>query len=228
MNFSVSVQSMRDALALGYARDPTSTAMLPLAVFMSTDAMTAALDSALFTAQHRFYPCAKVDCGTDRLRDLYLDTPRVSTTGDSVVLEMRWSGSYQIALTLAGGVAGTIRATAVPVVERDTLRFEAPRIDVATRNLIVKWRSATFEQKLLDRIGRVRIDLTPRLQAAVAKAQEHFAVTWGGACLLVSQQDAHVRSVQVVTAAPQGIVANFDIRLSDVTDSGCSVRRATR
>ena len=228
MNFSVSVQSMRDALALGYARDPTSTAMLPLAVFMSTDAMTAALDSALFTAQHRFYPCAKVDCGTERLRDLYLETPRVSTTGDSVVLEMRLSGSYQIALTLSGGVAGTIRATAIPVVERDTLRLEAPRIDVATRNLIVKWRSATFEQKLLDRIRKVRIDLTPRLQAAVAKAQEHFAVTWGGACLLVSQQDAHVRSVQVVTAAPQGIVANFDIRLSDVTDSGCPVRRATR
>lgn len=228
MNVSVSVQSMRDALTLGYAREPTSTAALPLAVFISTDAMSAALDSALFTTQHRFYPCARVDCGTDRLSDLYLEMPRVGTTGDSVVLDMRLSGSYQIALTLAGGVAGTIRATAVPVVEHDTLRLAAPRVDVATRNLIVKWRSAAFERKLLDRIESVRIDLTPRLQAAVAKAREQFALTWGGACLLVSQQDAHVRSVQVVTAAPQGIVANFGIKVSDVTGSECPMRRAAR
>ena len=228
VSFSVSVQSMRDALALGYARRPTNALMLPLPVFMSANAMTAALDSALFTNQHRLYPCARVDCGTDRLRDVYLETPRVSTEDGSVVLDMELAGSYQVALIFGGGVSGKIRATAVPVVERDTLRFEDPSIDVATHNVIVKWRSASFEQKLLDRIRKVRIDLTPRLQAAVAKAQEQFAVAWGGACLLVAPKDAHVRSVQVVTTAPQGVLANFGIELSEGSADGCPKAKGTR
>lgn len=228
MNFSVSVQSMRDALALGYGQEPTSAVMLPLPVFMSADAMTAALDSALFTDNHRLYPCAKVDCGTDRLREVYLETPRVSTEGSSIVLDMQLSGNYQIALNLGAGVSGTIRATAVPVVEHDTLRFEAPSIDVATHNLIVKSRSARFEQKVLDRIRKVRIDLTPRLQAAVARAQDRISAAWGGACLLVAPKDAHVRSVQVVTAAPQGIVANFGIELSEASADACPKGKANR
>lgn len=227
MTFSVSVQSMRDALALGYGRGPANVMMLPLPVFMSADAMSAALDSALFTDQHRLYPCAKVNCGTERLRDVYLETPHVSTSDGSVVLDMHLAGSYQFALIFGSGVSGTIRATAVPVVEHDTLRFDAPSIDVATRNVLVKWRSASFEQKLLDRIRKVRIDLTPRLQAAVARAQEHLPVAWGGACLLVAPTDAHVRSVQVVTTAPQGILANFGIELSGASADACAKAKAT-
>lgn len=227
-SFSVSVQSMRDALALGFARGPSSAVTLPLPVFMSTDAMSVALDSALFTDQHRLYPCARVDCGTDRLRDVYLETPRVSTSGGSVVLDMGMSGSYQVALIFGGGVSGAIRATAVPVVEHDTLRFEAPSIDVATHNLIVKWRAGSFERKLLDRIRNVRIDLTPQLEAAVAKAQDQLSVSWGGACLLLTATEAHVRSVRVVTIAPQGIVADFDIELSEAPGSACQKRKAMR
>lgn len=222
MTFSVSVQTMRDALALGGGQAPTEALTIPLPIFVSTEAMGAALDSALFTEQHRLYPCARVDCGTARLRDVYLDLPRVSTGGNAVILDMRLSGSYQIALTLAGGVSGTIRASAVPVIEHDTLRFEAPSIDVASRNLIVKWRAPAFEQKLLDRIRSVRIDLTPRLQAAVVRAREHFSVALGGACLLLAPREAHVRSVQVVTTGPQGIVANFGIELSGAPATTCA------
>lgn len=227
MTFSVSVQSMRDALALGYGGEPTTT-LLPLPVFMSTDAMTAALDSALFTDEHRLYPCARVDCGSDRLRDVYLEMPEVSTADGAIVLDMQLSGSYQLAFNIGAGVSAAIRATAVPVVERDTLRFEDASIDVATHNLIVRSRSARFEQKLLDRIGKVRIDLTPRLQAAVASAQEHLSTTWGGACLLVAPKDAHVRSVEVVTTAPQGIRANFGIELSEAAAAACTTTRVNR
>lgn len=228
MSFSVSVQSMRDALALGYGQGPTNALLLPLPIFLSADAMSAALDSALFTDQHRLYPCAKVDCGTDRLRDVYLEMPRVSTSDGSVVLDMRLAGTYQFAVVFGGGVSGTIRATAMPVVEHDTLRFESPTIDVATHNLIVKWRSASFEQKLLDRIRSVRIDLTPRLEAAVAMAQEQLATGWSGACLLLAPTEAHVRSVRVVTTAPQGILADFDIQLSESSAGACQRRKASR
>ena len=228
MTFSVSVQSMRDAMALGYGQEPSSALVIPLPVFMSTDAMTAALDSALFTEDHRFYPCAKVDCGTDRLRDVYLEAPNVSTNDGSIVLEMRLGGSYQVALVFGGGVSGTIRATAVPVVEHDTLRFENPSIDLATRNVIVKSRSARFEQKLLERIRKVRIDLAPSLRAAVAGAQGHLSVGWGGACVLVAPRDAHVQSVQVVTTAPQGILANFGIELSESSADGCARTKVIR
>ena len=225
---SVSVQSMRDALALGYGEAPASTLLLPLPVFLSTDDMSAALDSVVFTDQHRLYPCAKVDCETDRLRDVYLEMPRVSTEGDAVALDMRLSGSYQIALSFGGGVSGAIRVTALPVVEHDTLRFEAPSIDVATRNVIVKWRAGRFEQMLLDRIRKARIDLTPQLQAAVAKAREHFAMASAGACLLVAPKEAHVRSVQVVTTPPQGILASFGVELTEASASACPKRNATR
>ena len=225
---SVSVQGMRDALALGYGQGPSTTLLLPLPVFLSTDDMSAALDSVVFTDQHRLYPCAKVDCGTDRLRDVYLEMPRVSTDGGAVVLDMRLAGSYQIALSFGGSVSGNIRVTATPVVEHDTLRFEGPRIDVATQNVIVKWRSGKFEQMLLDRIRKARIDLTPQLQAAVAKAQEHLSMASGGACLLVAPKEAHVRSVQVVTTAPQGILANFGVELSEAAASACPRRSAIR
>ena len=225
--FSVSVQTMRDALALGGGRAPTEALTIPLPVFVSTESMSAALDSAMFTVQHRLYPGAMVDCGTAGLRDVYLDLPQVSTKGSAVILDMRLSGSYQIALSLAGGVSGTIRATAVPVIEHDTLRFEAPSIDVASRNLIVKWRAPAFEQKLLDRIRSVRIDLTPRLQAAVVRAREHFSIASGGACLLLAPSEAHVRSVQVVTTEPQGIIANFGIQLSSASAATCATN-ATR
>lgn len=226
--FSVSVQSMRDALALGYGQGQTNALMLPLPVFMSADAMTTALDSALFTDQHRLYPCAKFECGTDRLRDVYLEAPRVSTRDGSVVLDMHVGGSYQVAVVFGGGVSGTIRATAVPVVEHDTLRFEAPSIDLATHNLILKWLSPRFEQRFLDRIRHVRIDLTPQLQEAVSRAQEQLATGWSGACLLLTPKEAHVRSVQIVTTAPQGIVGDFDIELSDASGSDCQKRRAMR
>lgn len=226
--FSVSVQSMRDALALGHGEGAATTLVLPLPVFMSTEAMSAALDSALFTDRHRLYPCAMVDCGTDRLRDVFLEQPRVSTRDGAVVLEMRLAGSYPIALSLAGNVTGAVRATAMPVVEHDTLRFESPSIDVATHNLIVKWRAAGFERKLLERIGNVRIDLTPQLQAAVARAQEHFSGSWGGACVLLAPTEAHLRSVKVVTTAPQGVVANFGIALSEASGGACEKRKVGR
>ena len=225
--FSVSVQRMHDALALGGGPGPASALTIPLPVFISTEAMSAALDSALFTEEHRFYPCAKVACGTDRLRDVYLELPRVSTAGSAIVLDMRLSGSYQIALSLGGGVSGTIRATAVPVIEHDTLRFESPSIDLASRNLIVKWRAPAFEQKLLERIRDVRIDLAPRLQRAVARARDRFSAALGSACLLLAPKEAHVRSVQVVTTAPQGIVANFGIELSEASAATCTTN-ATR
>jgi hypothetical protein len=226
--FSVSVQSMRDALALGYGKELTTARTLPVPVFVSADAMSAALDSAVFTDQHRLFPCAKIDCGTDRLRDVYVETPRVSTNGGAVVLDMDLSGSYQVALIFGGGISGTIRVTAVPVVEHDTLRFETPSVDVATHNLLVKWRSAKFEQMLLDRINKVRIDLTPQLRAAVEKAQGNFSGALGGACVLLTPTRAHVRSVQVMTTAPQGIVAGFDIELSEATGNACDKRKTVR
>jgi hypothetical protein len=223
-SFSVTVQTTRDALALGYGPEPTNDVVLPVPIFVSTEAMSTALDSALFTDRRRLYPCAKVACGAG-MRDVYVESPRVSTNSGSVVLDMNLSGSYEVAVIFGGKVSGTIRTTAVPVVERDTLRFDSPTFDVATDKLIVRWKASTFHQRLLDRIKNVRIDLAPQLQSAVAKAQEHFSASRGGACLLLAPKEAHVRSVQVVTTEPQGVVVTFDIELSEVSGNACSNRK---
>ena len=226
--FSVSVQSMRDALALGYGQDAPDVLTLPLPVFMSAEAMSAALDSAMFTVQHRLYPCAKLDCGSDRLRDIYVEAPQVSTSGGAVVVAMHLAGSYHFGLVFGGGVSGSVRAMAMPVIEHDTLRFEAPRIDVASHNLLVRWKSGSLERKLLDEIGNVRIDLGPQLATAIAKAQQQFSAVWSGACPLIEPTEAHVQSVHVVSTAPQGIIANFAIGLSGASASGCQKRDASR
>ena len=66
------------------------------------------------------------------------------------------------------------------------------------------------------------------LTAAVARAQEQLSTTWGAACVLVAPTEAHVRSVDVVTTAPQGIVANFDIQLAEGSGNSCEKRKAMR
>jgi hypothetical protein len=219
---SVSVQSMRDALALGYSGNVNESFEIPLPVFMPVDAITDQLSKTLFTDDGKFYPCPQSsDCYKDA-GGLYIEWPHVSTAGAWLILKVHLSGHASGFLFFQPGVTGDITAYGVPIIENNILKIDKLFLDVQSQNYLVTYAAGRFVAKLTSSLQtKAQYDISPLLDKARTAANKKFPVMWGSACLMANLDSLSLSSV-IPMSAPDGVQANFRASIGYVTPDKCT------
>jgi hypothetical protein len=223
--FSVSVQSMRDALALGYGQPLMDTFRVPLPVQVTTADLVNEIKTRLFTDSGRWFPCRTLDCGDDGAKDLYLENPRVAVMGGNLVIDAHLSGHYSW-LFLSPGLTGDLRFIVEPFVDKNTIRFKNPSMELASRNALVKHFGPKAAQALVSRVGSLTFDARPLIDKEMAKIQGKFPIKWGSACLLLKPSEFNVEGFTMTTAPVEAIVVRFGLTLETVSGADCATAAA--
>jgi hypothetical protein len=218
---SISVQSLRDAINLGYGTPAGPKYLVPLSVGIALGDLLQLIRDSLFTDHGRFYPCAKPNaCKDKKSSGIYLSNPGVGAGGSgAMVVEADVGGSYW-AVVLPFKISGHILMSATPVVERNILRLAGVALDLSSRNFLVQTFSGEIAQRIYEKTGAKRFDLQPKINAAIAKVAAKFPLRWGPACLLLDVPQLEVLGVYTDAATAQLIVM-FGLGIKTESGAAC-------
>lgn len=220
-SLTVSVQSLRDALALGYSGTVTRSFEIPLPVFVTTAAIQNELSKSLFTEDGKLYPCPP---GSDCYKDagqLYLEWPRVSTSGAWLILKVHLSGHVRGPFFTEPGVTGEVIAYGVPEVEGNLLKIDKLMLETRSSNFLFNFAAGRFRDKLTSELqAKAQYDLTNLLNRAKAKINSQFPIRWGSACLAAQLDKLRLSSV-IPQSSPDGVRASFTAAISILPPSRC-------
>ena len=221
-DLSVSVQSMRDALALGYSGGVNESFMIRLPVFVSTDTIKQQLAQNVFTNDGKFYPCPSTsDCYKDA-GGVYIEWPQVSTSGAWLILKVHLSGHVPGFMFFEPGVTGEITAYGVPIIDNNVLKLDKLMLDINSQNYLVNLAAGRFTDKLTSELqSKARYDLNTLLDKAKTAASKGFPIPWGSVCLTVDLDSLTASSV-IPTSTPDGIQANFTTNIKFITADQCT------
>jgi len=222
---TVHVQSMRDALALGFGDALHSSFKIPFPVFVSVKDLEEEIKNGLFNEEDgRFYPCKPDDeCGA-RASLVYLTQPQLSIEGAWVILKAQLAGAAKLWKVFNLEVAGEIYLSGVPRVSRNVLFLESVAIEAKSRNDLVKYVSEEYGDKLRAKVqAAARLDLKPMLNKKLEEAQSHFPIKLGNACLMLNPTDLNIEAITTRDSPEdqKGIVVQLSILLQEGHASEC-------
>lgn len=215
---TVSVQSQRDALALGYDEPLASSQAIALPIFVPRAEVEKEFKKALFTENGRFYPCRQAkECG-DYGRDVYLFNPQLSFRAGYIVVRMDIAGTGQF-WRLRPGVSGSVEVAGVPKLVKNKLYLSNVTMETQSRNAIVNFVSDRFGDAALQKLQSVAsYDLSGKLAEAVAVANQKFPMRVGPACLGLKVDHVRLGQVQVTS---EGIKTQAAAELSETDAKAC-------
>lgn len=227
LSAAVSVQSMRDALNLGYGTPGLAAGRIDVPVLVTTDAILAVVQDSLFGGPDgQFYPCRGDDGDCGRYgRLIYLRNPQIRTDGAWVVIEAELDGNAT-AWIFRPGVTGHITIAAVPEIVGDSiLRLREVQLTTESRNGLVNLVSQRFSQGLVDKIqSRVAVKLNPLLQRATSQLAERFPIPFGPdgqACLDVDLDRLRLRGIEM-NNSPDAVLLQFAAETAVRVGEGCT------
>ena len=223
---SVHVQSMRDALTLGYSHGSQASYKIPFPVFVSVKDLERELKKGLFDKTGgKFYPCLpdEDDCGLNAQK-VYLRDPRLSVEGAWVILRMRLGGHATIWNVFSPTVTGEIQLSGIPSVSRNVLFLDSLAIETKSKDDLVNYVSASYGDKLREKVqAKTRIDLKPLLDERLAEARSNFPIKLGSACLMLNPTNVTVEEI-TTTDTPddeKGIVAKLAVVVQESDVDEC-------
>jgi hypothetical protein len=218
---NVSVQSLRDTLALGYGSSIGPNFKVPLPVFVPLSALQTEIGKVL-DKDHRFYPCGD-DCDS-RARRIYLEMPELDLVGAWVILKMHLSGHVVIIPFLSEpGVTGDVLLHGVPIVHNDMLSVQGLQLEITSRNFLVNSVSPALVPRVEQRLQeKARINLRPILIKEIEKAQKNFPIRWGPACLMLDLKEITLASLVPQQLPEKGLIANFEVFITSGDSSKCA------
>lgn len=218
-SIEVLIQSLRDAL------NPVGSDELyqvPLPVFLPIQELTSQFYKALFEKNGgKFYPCPeRSECGKYASK-IYLENPVFSVNGAFLTLKVHLTGHGRFFI-FRPGITGNIYLTGTPVVENDTLFLKNISIEVQSQNLILKYITSQFAQKLVDGIQeKAFFFLKPKMDELTEELKKQFPIKWGSACLLLDIDKIKLKQVYPKANPKEGIVADFGISIKIEDESFC-------
>lgn len=217
---TVSIQSQRDALALGYDEPLASSQSVALPLFIPRADVEAEIKKALFTDQGRFYPCRNgVEC--DRYgRNAYLYNPRLAFKAGYAVLRMDLAGHGEF-WKLRPGVSGSIEVAGIPRLVNNKLYLVNLTMETQSRNALVNFISERFGDLALQKLQQVAsYDLSPKIQEAITSANQKFPMRVGPACLSLKIDTLRFNQPQVVA---DGLKTQAGIDMSETDPKACGI-----
>lgn len=198
----VHIQSMRDALALGYGNTVTAAFRIPFAIYISIGDIQSALIQQLFTSPNgRSYPCPdRTVCG---YTDVYLENPRLQVIGAWRVLTVHRGGSVSLFVP----ISGDLMLEGIPTVQNNALTGAGLNLQVDSQNWIANVASSILAAQIQQALQqKMQHNLQPKLDQELQKLKPSFPVRWGSVCLLF---DANNPRLADVFAESNGITAQF-------------------
>jgi hypothetical protein len=213
---TVSVQSLRDALSLGYGDPVNPDFTIPLRIHLPIKELETELKKQIFTDSGRFYPCKKDsgDCGRYG-RELYLESPSLLLDGAWTIAKVHLSG-HGNAWLFRPGITGTIILSGVPTVENDTFSLKSVVLEVESRNFILNYLNQRFGDRLVELIEKnSTIDLNPHYEEAVAQIDQLFPLRWGPGYLDLDASQLKIKYLGV-DPAKQEVIVELQIKIKYV------------
>ena len=207
----VRIQSMRDALALGYGNTVTTAFRIPLPVYVSIDDLNKALIQQLFTFPNaRYYPC-RVPPGC-QYTGLFLENPRLQVIGAWLVLTVHLGGDVSLFIP----VNADLVLKGIPTVENNVLSGAGLNLQVESKEWIVDIASTLFADQIQQALQqKMQYNLQSALDKEVEKLKPSFPVPWGSVCLLF---EANNPTLADVFTEKNGVTARFEVGLKEEDD----------
>lgn len=167
----------------------------------------------------KYYICTgQPDCDK-RFKDLYLEKPILSVTGDLISIRVHLAGTAHF-LFLSPGISEDITLTASPEVKNDTLYFKHVKLEQSSNDLLLNLTSALFEKAIEQKIQQnAWYSFRPSLDAITNQAKKQFPFKYGGAVLLLNLTKIYLKTVSIESSPNQGIMVNFSADLEEEDSS---------
>lgn len=215
---TVTVQSQRDAGALGYDEPLASSQSIALPIFVARADVEAEFIKTLFGDNGRMYPCRQnKECG-DYGREVYLYNPRLSFRAGYIVVRMDIAGNGQF-WRLRPGVSGSVEVAGLPKLIKNKLYLTQLTMETQSRNAMVNFVSDRFGDQALQKLQSVAsYDMTAKLNEAMAAANQKFPMRMGSACLALKVDSLRLGQLQLT---PDGIKTQAGVALSETEARNC-------
>lgn len=193
---------------------------IDLPVFIPILELQKQIIQILFDPGHgKYYVCnGQADCDK-RFKDLYLENPILSVSGDLISIRMHLAGNAHF-LFLSPGISEDITITAVPEVQNDTLYFRHVKLEQSSGDLLLNLTSALFEKDIEQKIQEnAWYSFRPSLDAITNQAKKQFPVKYGGSVLLLNLNKISLKKVSIESSPDQGIMAEFSADMEEEDSS---------
>lgn len=220
-NIAVTVQSLRDAVSLGYGGTLSENFKIPLPVLISASALQDELKKQLLDSKGRYYPCKT--CGA--AGGLFIKDPVIDISGGWVVLTVGLGGG--LGPLAAFPVNGNLVFYAAPNVSANVVSLDGLLVETQSESFLVQLaQGAGFEQKLVQVIkDKARYDLTAKLAELTRDLRKQFPIKWGSACLDLDLSNLELEDGGVYTLPQtQQIEVRFLISLKTGSFTTCNSR----
>jgi hypothetical protein len=187
---------------------------IDLPVFIPILELQNQINQILFAPGYgKYYVCSgQTDCDK-RFKDLYLENPIITVTGNLLSIKMHLAGNAHI-LFLSPGISTDVTVTAVPEVQNDTLYFRHVKMEQSSGDLLLNLTSALFESTIEEKIQKnAWYSFRPSLDAIANQAKKQFPIKYGGAALLLNLNKIYLKKVSIQSLPDQGIMADFSADL---------------
>lgn len=222
---AVGLQSLRDALTLGYGEPGVAADRFAFSVLMPDTTMTRLVRENVFKERGRFYPCGSgPDCSKQGVTGVYLFEPKISILGGTLVLESRIGGCYNRFL-ICVKVSGTVRGYGAVFGDGAHVGANALQLEVDSKNLVVQIGTALLADRIESALrSGVVVDIGPQLERAKQAVNEKFPIRFdGGLCLAVRLNNIAFDRVSVISGPPgPGIVTHVAALTEPGTAAECA------
>jgi hypothetical protein len=213
--------SVKDGTTVITTANPTKPIQkIDLPVFIPVLELQNQINQLLFVPTYgKYYICnGQPDCDS-KFKDLYLENPIISVTGNLLSIKMHMAGTTHI-LFLSPVISTDITVTAVPEVQNDTLYFRHVQLEQSSGDLLLNLTSALFEKEIEDKIQKnAWYSFRPSLDAIANQAKKQFPVKYGGAVLLLNLTKIYLKKVSIQSSPDQGIMALFSADMEEEDSS---------
>lgn len=192
---------------------------IDLPVFIPIVELQNQINQILFVPGNgKYYPCSQPNCDK-RFKDLYLENPVLSVTGNLISIKMHLAGRTHF-LFLSPVISTDITVTGVPEVQNDTLYFRHIKLKQSSGDLLLNLTSTLFEKDIEQKIQqKACYSFRPALDSITRQVGKQFPVKWGGAVLLLNLKKIYLKQVSIESAPDQGILADFSVDMEEEDSS---------
>lgn len=193
---------------------------IDLPVFIPILELQNQINQILFVPGYgKYYICTGQPNCDKRFKDLYLEKPILSITGDLISIRMHLAGKAHF-LFLSPAISEDITLTAAPEVKNDTLYFRHVRLEQSSGDLLLNLTSSLFEKTIEEKIQQnAWYSFRPSLDAITNQAKKQFPIKYGGSVLLLNLTKIYLKKVSIESSPDQGILADFSADLEEEDSS---------
>ncbi len=235
---SVSVQSMRDAIATGGRLDGPIVVTVP--VFLARADAESLVVATLFRSKEHpgeYYPCATIESkACDYAKGVFLKDPNIGMRDGWLQVNARLGGVVEI-LQIKFGVSGEITVVGVPTVAldpavpehssaRDTIRLAGAQAELRTRIWLGRKVTGKIANSIAEGIdNKGMVPLAPLYAEIGVRARKLVDdLGYAGSCVLLVPGGIRFREI-VATSDPEGFRMTFSAAADRREPSDCQNRQ---